>query len=176
MLRIHTRSDTYLNVSGGVTVYSPLAAGSGFTSNAIAAPFQSAVTAVYQPSASSSPSGGADISNDTVASVKKAMSLSIPTPAGRQAPAAGNLPRWLRRSQSRRTRPTSPPTAPTAITPPQNYFSTSEITNGNLHALSSALSGGNGVYAYGASGLFQTGRFSSSNSYVDVAFRPQQAA
>ncbi len=57
-----------------------------------------------------------------------------------------------------------------------NNFFNSEVTNGNLHALSSALSGGNGVYAYGASGLFPTSSFSSSNYYVDVAFRPQLAA
>ncbi|MBP1887289.1 DUF4082 domain-containing protein [Sinorhizobium mexicanum] len=56
-----------------------------------------------------------------------------------------------------------------------NFFS-SEVTNNNLHALSSALSGGNGVYRYGASGLFPTSSFNSTNYYVDVAFRPQLAA
>ncbi len=51
-----------------------------------------------------------------------------------------------------------------------NFFN-SEITNGNLHALSSALSGGNGVYAYGTSGLFPTSTYNSTNYYVDVAFK-----
>ncbi|MBP1862321.1 hypothetical protein J2Z75_005852 [Rhizobium herbae] len=51
-----------------------------------------------------------------------------------------------------------------------NFFN-SELTNGNLHALSSALSGGNGVYAYGSSGLFPTNTYNSTNYYVDVAFR-----
>lgn len=56
-----------------------------------------------------------------------------------------------------------------------NYFST-ETTNGHLRALSSVLSGGNGVYAYGSSGLFPTDTYNSTNYYVDVAFRPQLAA
>ncbi|CAN7489960.1 DUF4082 domain-containing protein [Pararhizobium sp. LjRoot255] len=56
-----------------------------------------------------------------------------------------------------------------------NFFSSS-VDNGNLHALSSALSGGNGVYAYGAAGLFPTNSYNSTNYYVDVAFRPQLAA
>ncbi|MBB5534796.1 DUF4082 domain-containing protein [Rhizobium giardinii] len=56
-----------------------------------------------------------------------------------------------------------------------NFFG-SEVSNGNLHALSSALSGGNGVYAYGSAGLFPTNSYNSSNYYVDVAFRPQLAA
>ena len=57
-----------------------------------------------------------------------------------------------------------------------NNFFTADVTNGNLRALSSALSGGNGVYAYGASGVFPTGSYNSSNYYVDVAFRQQLAA
>ncbi|WP_341486477.1 DUF4082 domain-containing protein [Pararhizobium sp. A13] len=56
-----------------------------------------------------------------------------------------------------------------------NFFS-SGVNNGNLHALSSAQSGGNGVYAYGAAGLFPDSTYNSSNYYVDVAFRPQLAA
>ena len=56
-----------------------------------------------------------------------------------------------------------------------NYFSDT-MTNGNLQAMSSALSGGNGVYAYGSSGLFPTSTFNSTNYYVDVAFRQQLAA
>jgi hypothetical protein len=57
-----------------------------------------------------------------------------------------------------------------------NNFFTGDVTNGNLRALSSALSGGNGVYAYGASGLFPASTYNSSNYYVDVAFRQQLAA
>ncbi|MDQ0322201.1 hypothetical protein QO002_004407 [Pararhizobium capsulatum DSM 1112] len=56
-----------------------------------------------------------------------------------------------------------------------NFFSTS-VANQNLHALSSALSGGNGVYAYGTSGLFPGSTYNSTNYYIDVAFRPQLAA
>ncbi len=56
-----------------------------------------------------------------------------------------------------------------------NYFSDT-TTNGNLQAMSSALSGGNGVYGYGASGLFPTSTYNSTNYYVDVAFRQQLAA
>ncbi|MDP9811426.1 hypothetical protein J2W42_004290 [Rhizobium tibeticum] len=56
-----------------------------------------------------------------------------------------------------------------------NYFSDS-TTNGNLQAMSSALSGGNGVYGYGSSGLFPTSTYNSTNYYVDVAFRQQLAA
>ncbi|WP_428425276.1 DUF4082 domain-containing protein [Pararhizobium sp.] len=51
-----------------------------------------------------------------------------------------------------------------------NFFN-SEVANGNLHALSSTLSGGNGVYAYGSSGLFPTSTYNSTNYYVDVAFK-----
>ena len=56
-----------------------------------------------------------------------------------------------------------------------NFFANS-VSNQNLHAFSSALSGGNGVYAYGASGLFPGNTYNSTNYYVDVAFRPQLAA
>ncbi|KQV16529.1 Mo-co oxidoreductase dimerization domain protein [Rhizobium sp. Root1203] len=55
------------------------------------------------------------------------------------------------------------------------YFD-AETSNGNLQALSSALSGGNGVYAYGSSGLFPTSTYNNTNYYVDVAFKPQLAA
>lgn len=52
----------------------------------------------------------------------------------------------------------------------------SEVSSGNLHALSSALSGGNGVYAYGAAGAFPGSSYNATNYYVDVVFRPQLAA
>lgn len=62
-----------------------------------------------------------------------------------------------------------------------NYSATSngfnsEISNNNLHALSSALSGGNGVYAYGTAGLLPSSTYNNTNYYVDVAFRPLAAA
>ncbi|WP_318530139.1 MULTISPECIES: DUF4082 domain-containing protein [unclassified Rhizobium] len=62
-----------------------------------------------------------------------------------------------------------------------NYSATaggfnSEVSNGNLRALSSTLSGGNGVYAYGSSGVMPASSYNSTNYYVDVAFRPQLAA
>lgn len=53
-----------------------------------------------------------------------------------------------------------------------NFF-TSDVSNQHLTA---PASGGNGVYAYGASGLFPNNSFNASNYYVDVAFRPQLAA
>ncbi len=49
-----------------------------------------------------------------------------------------------------------------------NYF-TARVTNGQLYALSSAESGGNGVYLYGAGG-FPTNTFQASNYWVDVIF------
>lgn len=52
-----------------------------------------------------------------------------------------------------------------------NYFS-ADVTNGDLKG----LGGANGVYAYGAGGLFPSASFNSTNYYVDVAFRPQLAA
>jgi len=56
-----------------------------------------------------------------------------------------------------------------------NLFATS-LTNGPLTALSSASSGGNGVYAYGSSSLFPTNSFNSTSYGVDVVFKPQLAA
>ena len=56
-----------------------------------------------------------------------------------------------------------------------NFF-TSALTSGTLTAPSSAMAGGNGVYAYGGSastGLFPTNTFASANYYADVVFRPQ---
>jgi hypothetical protein len=57
----------------------------------------------------------------------------------------------------------------------ENYFST-DRENQNLTALSSAISGGNGVYAYGSGALFPTSSYNATNYYVDVTFRPQLAA
>ncbi|RUL99615.1 DUF4082 domain-containing protein [Rhizobium chutanense] len=52
-----------------------------------------------------------------------------------------------------------------------NYFA-SDVTNGDLKA----PGGSNGVYAYGAGGLFPTASYNSTNYYVDVTFKPQLAA
>jgi len=57
-------------------------------------------------------------------------------------------------------------------------FFASAVTNGPLTAQSSAVAGGNGVYAYGGSattGLFPTSSYDSANYYADVVFRPQLA-
>jgi hypothetical protein len=51
----------------------------------------------------------------------------------------------------------------------ENYFTTA-VTNGPLEALASGTSGGNGVYAYGASTAFPTNTFNASNYWVDVVF------
>lgn len=45
--------------------------------------------------------------------------------------------------------------------------------NGPLTLLSANASGGNGVYAYGASGQFPTQTFSNTNYFVDVVFTAQ---
>ncbi len=50
----------------------------------------------------------------------------------------------------------------------ENYFTTG-VSSGPLYALSSAESGGNGVYLYGAGG-FPTNTFQASNYWVDVIF------
>lgn len=55
------------------------------------------------------------------------------------------------------------------------YF-TSSITNGPLTAPSSATSGGNGLYGYGAASAFPTSSFNASNYWVDVIFSGQLAA
>lgn len=54
-----------------------------------------------------------------------------------------------------------------------NNFFNADFSNQDLTGLSSALSGGNGVFAYGPSGTFPTNSFAATNYYVDVAFRPQ---
>ncbi|WP_460343857.1 DUF4082 domain-containing protein [Actinoallomurus acanthiterrae] len=51
------------------------------------------------------------------------------------------------------------------------YF-TSAYTNGPLTAPASADSGGNGVYAYGATNAFPTGTYQLTNYWVDVVFVP----
>jgi hypothetical protein len=51
-----------------------------------------------------------------------------------------------------------------------NYFASTGVINGPLHALSSGSAGGNGVYRYGPTGGFPTDTFQSSNYWVDVMF------
>ncbi|HEV7951045.1 MAG TPA: DUF4082 domain-containing protein, partial [Glaciihabitans sp.] len=56
-----------------------------------------------------------------------------------------------------------------------NYF-TAPVTNGPLTAPSSAASGGNGVYAYGAASVFPTNTYNASNYWVDVLYNQGAAA
>jgi hypothetical protein len=56
-----------------------------------------------------------------------------------------------------------------------NYFAT-DHSNGPLHAPASTATSGNGVYAYGGSGLFPSGTYNKSNYWVDVVFSGQLAA
>jgi hypothetical protein len=49
------------------------------------------------------------------------------------------------------------------------YFARTGVDNPPLHALGSAVSGGNGVFVYGAS-AFPTNSYQSSNYWVDVVF------
>jgi hypothetical protein len=50
-----------------------------------------------------------------------------------------------------------------------NYYANA-LTNGPLTALSSAASGGNGVYAYGSASAFPVNTYNSANYWVDVLF------
>jgi len=51
-----------------------------------------------------------------------------------------------------------------------NYFTNGGVDNGVVQALGNVAGGGNGVYAYGASGVFPTNSFAASNYWVDVVF------
>jgi hypothetical protein len=53
-----------------------------------------------------------------------------------------------------------------------NYFSTSGVDSGTLHAPSSPQVGGNGVYSNGASSVFPNQNFNDSNYWIDVVFTP----
>ena len=50
------------------------------------------------------------------------------------------------------------------------YFEATGVDNPPLHALADGVSGGNGVYAYGAAGTFPTQSWHASNVWVDVVF------
>ncbi len=51
-----------------------------------------------------------------------------------------------------------------------NYFATGGFDSAPLHALGDGVDGPNGIYHYGASGIFPTDTFQSSNYGVDVVF------
>jgi Domain of unknown function (DUF4082)/Bacterial Ig-like domain len=51
-----------------------------------------------------------------------------------------------------------------------NFFAAAGVDNGVVHLLRDGVSGGNGVYRYGASSGFPTQTFQSSNYWVDVVF------
>jgi len=52
-----------------------------------------------------------------------------------------------------------------------NYFGSSGVDSGVLHAPSDAAGGGNGVYAYGPTGGFPNSSFGATNYWVDVVFQ-----
>jgi hypothetical protein len=49
-----------------------------------------------------------------------------------------------------------------------DYFATAGVDNAPLHAPSTVTAGGNGVYAYGSTGVFPNGTYHSANYWVDV--------
>ncbi len=51
-----------------------------------------------------------------------------------------------------------------------SYFATKGVDNPPLHALQNGVSGGNGVYAYGAGTVFPSLTYESTNYWVDVVF------
>ena len=51
-----------------------------------------------------------------------------------------------------------------------SYFANSGVDNPPVHLLQDGVSGGDGVYAYGASSSFPTNTFQSTNYWVDVVF------
>ena len=53
-----------------------------------------------------------------------------------------------------------------------NYFLGKGVDNPPLHALTNGVSGGNGVYAYGASSVFPNQTWNAANYWVDVVFQP----
>lgn len=55
-----------------------------------------------------------------------------------------------------------------------NYFASTGINSGSLHALSKPESGGNGVYAYGSTSAFPSKGYQATNYWVDVVFAPVQ--
>jgi hypothetical protein len=54
-----------------------------------------------------------------------------------------------------------------------DYFATQGVDTPPLHALADGVSGGNGVYAYGAASSFPTNTFRTASYWVDVLFSLQ---
>jgi len=54
-----------------------------------------------------------------------------------------------------------------------NYFASKGVDNPPLHALANGVSGGNSVYAYGASSAFPNSTWNAANYWVDVVFASQ---
>ena len=54
------------------------------------------------------------------------------------------------------------------------YFASSDFANSPLRALANGEDGPNGVYRYGAGGLFPDQTYNSTNYWIDVVFLPQQ--
>ena len=52
-----------------------------------------------------------------------------------------------------------------------NYFASSGVDNPPLHALANGVSGGDGVYAYGATSSFPSQTYESANYWVDVVLQ-----
>jgi hypothetical protein len=53
-----------------------------------------------------------------------------------------------------------------------SYFTSKGVDNPPLHALTNGVSGGNGVYAYGASSAFPNQTWNAANYWMDVVFQP----
>jgi hypothetical protein len=51
-----------------------------------------------------------------------------------------------------------------------NYFAANGVDNPPVHLLRDGVSGGNGVYAYGATSTFPANSFLASNYWVDIVF------
>ena len=56
-----------------------------------------------------------------------------------------------------------------------NYFTGKGMDNPPLHALANGVSGGNGVYRYGASSVFPNQTWNAANYWVDVVFQARSA-
>ena len=54
----------------------------------------------------------------------------------------------------------------------ETYFASNGVDNPPLHALKNGVDGANGVFSYGATSLFPTSTFQSSNYWVDVLLNP----
>ena len=57
-----------------------------------------------------------------------------------------------------------------------NYFEGKGVDNPPLHVLANGVSGGNGVYRYGANSVFPNQTYNAANYWVDVVFQPASPA